>query len=210
MKKITILLAVCALLFSSCAEIYLAPVFSTERSKHKTMAILPFKIAFSPKSFAKGTDATVISTTEEKHSVLMQEQVYTYFLKRLGKGAYTIDFQDISRTNALLKKANIGYADIPTKTKEELATLLGVDVVLSGSANMSKPMSDGVGIAIALLGGIATTNQVTASLSIHDKQEKLMWHYNYSFSGGLGTTVEQVGGALMKNVSKKFPYKVAE
>lgn len=211
MKKFTFLFAVCALLFFSCAEIYLAPTFPTERSKHKTMAILPFKIAFSPKSFPKGTDEKAIIDSEEKHSVLMQEQIYTFFLKRLSKGKYTIDFQDISRTNALLKKANINYSDIATKTKEELATLLGVDVVLSGNANISKPISDGINFGLRVLtGSDGISNQVTTSLSIHDKQDKLMWHFSDTLEGGMTYSMEQLCAALMKDVAKKFPYKVVQ
>ena len=140
MKLFSKLLIVSILFLSSCAKIYQAPAFATERSKHKTMAILPFKISFSPRSFAKGTELNVITAAEEKHTIFMQEQIYTYFLSNMGSGSYSIEIQDISRTNAILKKANIGSQDIASKTREELATLLGVDVVLSGNANMTKPM----------------------------------------------------------------------
>lgn len=56
--------------------------------------------------------------------------MYSWFLRRSDKFNYTVKFQDVSKTNSLLKDAGISYADLRDKSKESLAKLLGVDAVI--------------------------------------------------------------------------------
>jgi hypothetical protein len=211
MKRILfIALGTVMIALSSCADIYTAPSFATERRGHKTIAILPFKIAFSAKSFKSGTPQSVIEKEEAEHSRLIQEQVYTHFLRRLSNNRYSIEFQDISKTNALLKKSAISYDSLALKTNDELAQMLGVDVVLSGKVQMAKPMSTGLAVGLWLLTGFGgRTNEVNSVLSIHDTKGALLWHYSHTFSGGFASSVESVSDALMQNVAKKFPYRIS-
>ena len=134
--------------------------------------------------------------------------MYSWFLRRSDKYHYTVKFQDISKTNALLKQANINYTDLRTKSKEELAKLLGVDATISSSVRMDKPMSEGAAIAVGLLvGAWGSTNNVTTSINIHEGTKgDLMWKYDYQASGSVGSSTESLVNGLMRNASKKFPY----
>jgi hypothetical protein len=134
--------------------------------------------------------------------------MYTWFLKRSDKFKYTVSFQDISRTNALLLQAGLDYDHIQTKTKDELARLLQVDAVISTKATMEKPMSEGAAIVVGvLIGSWGNTNQVQTAISINDGiTGELIWKYDHIASGSVGSSPERLVTDLMRNASRKFPY----
>jgi hypothetical protein len=196
-----------ALLLTSCASIYRAPGLEAREAKHKEIAFLPFDAVIKYRKLPKNTTAEQMKEMEEDMGYIFQEQMYTRFLKKINK--YNIEFQDISRTNALLKKNNISYSNFKEYTKDELAKLLGVDAVVSGKILTSKPMSTGAAIAVAVLAGVGTTtNKVDVNVSLHDGMDaKLLFNYDHTYSGGLGSNPESLSKALMKHIEKKFPYR---
>ena len=170
------------------------------------LAILPFNVSIDSKRLPKGTTIETLKESQEKTGYDIQNNSYTWFLQRLKE--YTITFQDVDKTNALLKKSNITFDNIALQDKGELCKLLGVDGVISGKATMSKPMSEGAAVAVGLLiGAWGSTNHTTATLTIHDVSGGLLWKYDYNASGSVGSSAESLTTALMKNASKKFPYK---
>ena len=156
----------------------------------------------------KNTTAEQIIRLEEQTGRSIQDNMYTWFLKRSNKFKYTVSFQDVSRTNALLLQAGLDYDHIHTKTKDELARLLEVDAVISTKATMEKPMSDGAAIVVGvLIGSWGNTNQVQTSISINESTTgELIWKYDYSASGSVGSSPARLVDNLMRNASKKFPY----
>lgn len=75
---------------------------------------------------------------------------------------------------------------------------------------MSKPMSDGAAIVVGLLiGAWGPTNETNVSLTIHEYTDSnLLWKYDFVAKGSVGSSSEQLTNALMRNVSKRFPYKI--
>jgi hypothetical protein len=146
---------------------------------------------------------------EQKTGMDIQDKMYGWFLRRHDKYNYTVTFQDISKTNALLKSANISYADLASKDRSELAKLLGVDAVIQNRSKMEKPMSEGAAVAVGLLvGAWGNTNKVETTINIHDgKSGNLLWKYDYEAAGSVGSSTSKLVDALMRNASKKFPYK---
>lgn len=208
MKKIGFLLGFVALIaFTSCGPtIYKADNFEASKAKVKTVAILPFGCSIDSKRLPKNVTIETLKSSEQKTGYDVQSNVYTYFLQRSKD--YTVSFQDIDRTNAILKKNNIAFEDILLKDKAEICTLLGVDAVVTGKISMSKPMSEGAAVALGLLvGAWGSTNKSDVALTIHDKEAKLQWKYDYQASGSVGSSSENLAKALMKNASKRFPYK---
>ncbi len=194
-------------IFSSCGPtIYKAANFETSKSTVKTLAILPFNVSIDSKRLPKGITIETLKESQEKTGYDMQSNSYTWFLQRQKE--YSTTFQDIDKTNAILKKTNITFDNIALQEKADLCKLLGVDGIISGKATMSKPMSEGGAIATAvLLGGFGSTNKTATSLTIHDMTGGLLWKYDYDASGSLGSNAESLTKALMKNASKNFPYK---
>lgn len=207
--KLTLLLAVMAI-FTSCGPtIYKASDFSDKTSAHKTVAILPAEVNIQLRpNEMKNTTAEQIKQMEEATGKDIQDKMYSWFLKRSDKYKYTVSFQDISRTNALLKQADLTYATMNTKTKDELAKLLGVDAVISTRATMKKPMSEGAAVAVGILvGAWGATNDVQTSISINEGTKgDLVWKYDYNAAGSVGSSTDRLVNALMRNASKKFPY----
>ncbi|MDB5202172.1 MAG: hypothetical protein JWQ27_1581 [Ferruginibacter sp.] len=210
MKRTLFVLGVIAMLATSCGPtIYKAENFDDRTASHKIVAILPAEvdITLRPNEMRK-TSMEQIHESEEKTGLTIQDKMYTWFLKRSGKFKYTVNFQDISKTNALLKQSGISYGDMSGKTKEEIAKLLGVDAVISTKASMKKPMSDGAAVALGILvGQWGSTNDVQTSIAINEAVKgDLVWKYDYRASGSLGSNTDNLVNALMRNASKKFPY----
>ncbi|WP_187261515.1 hypothetical protein [Pontibacter beigongshangensis] len=210
MKRILLLLIVATTVLSGCGpQIYQSNNFAVEKQKHKVVAILPFEVLIEAKRLPKGVTAQMLQEQQRDYGYGLQGDVYGYFLKQMSKDRYTVTFQDVSKTNAILNDAFISYEDLRTYSKDELCRILGVDAVVSGKTTMSKPMSDGAAIAVGLLvGAWGSTNSINTTVTVHEGEKgDLMWKYDYMASGSVGSSRQSLSNALMKNTSKKFPYK---
>jgi hypothetical protein len=210
MKKSLSLAVIAVSLFSCAPKIYKSAEFDSALAKHKTVAILPAAVTMQLRpNEAKKLSADQMNDMTEKTAIDIQDKMYSWFLRRSDKFHYTVSFQDINKTNALLKNANITYKDLATKDRSELAKLLGVDAVLQNRSKMEKPMSEGAAIAVGLLvGAWGSTNKVETTINIHDgKSGNLLWKYDYEASGSVGSSTTKLVDGLMRNASKKFPYK---
>lgn len=206
MKQITAYLLIAILAISCGPTIYKSKTFEQEQNKIKILAILPFNTTIDSKRLPKGVTIETLKESQEKVGYDVQSNVYSAFLHKQDN--YTVQFQDIDRTNAILKKNNIQYQDIAFKEKGELCSLLGVDGIISGKITMSKPMSEGAAVTVGLLvGAWGATNKADVALTIHQKEGNLLWKYDYAASGSVGSSAENLAKGLMRNVSKKFPYR---
>ncbi|MFI5186422.1 MAG: hypothetical protein ACHQF0_06840 [Chitinophagales bacterium] len=212
MKKRTLFLklSLLTILFSCGPKIYQSAEFDTAFARHKIVAILPADVTtqLRPNEAKKVTPEQIQEMTE-KTGYDIQDKMYSWLLRRSAKFHYTVTFQDVTRTNALLKEAGVGYADLQTKDRTELAKILQVDAVMQDKARMDKPMSEGAAVALGLLVGVwGATNKVETTINIHDgKSGNLLWKYDYEASGSVGSSSTKLVDALMRNASKKFPYQ---
>ncbi len=197
-----------SLLLNGCATIYKNPKFSSTRKNHESLAILPFNVSFGMKKLPKDMTIEILKEIEKDESYLIQSEVYSYFLQRLSKNKYTIDFQDIDTTNSLLSRAGITFESIRGYTKADIARTLNVDIILSGTVHHSRPMSTRTAIVTAvLIRYYGMINRVDVDINIHNGADgTLLWKFNDSFRGGLGTSTQGMTKKLMKLISKKFPY----
>jgi len=197
-------------LFASCGpKIYKSADFGTALGKHKTVAILPADVTTQLRpNQAKKLSEEQIADLSTKTGYDIQDKMYSWFLRRSGKFNYTVTFQDVTKTNSLLKQAGIEYKDLATKDRAEIAKILGVDAILQNRSRMEKPMSEGAAVAVGLLvGAWGNTNKVETTINIHDgKTSNLLWKYDYEASGSVGSSTTKLVDALMRNASKKFPY----
>ena len=209
-KSFNLFLLAASLFIASCGpKIYKSADFDAAFARHRIVAILPAEVTsrLRPNEAKKVTEEQ-IEEQNEKTGYDIQDKMYSWFLRRSEKYHYTVTFQDISRTNALLKKAGIGYRDMDSKDKTEIARILGVDAVIQNRSTMDKPMSEGAAVALGLLVGVwGNTNNVQTTINIHDgKTGNLLWKYDYQASGSVGSSTTRLVDALMRNASKKFPY----
>jgi len=191
-------------------KIYKSAGMEETLSKHKTVAILPAAVTIKLRpNEAKKMSAEQVADLDMKTGLNFQDKTYGWLLRKADKYHYTVTFQDINKTNALLKKANIRYEDLASTDRGALAKALGVDAVIQDNIRMEKPMSDGAAVAVGLLvGAWGSTNKVETTINIHDGSSgNLLWKYDYQASGSVGSSTDNLVDALMKNACKKFPYK---
>ncbi|MDX5423361.1 MAG: hypothetical protein LPK07_06670 [Hymenobacteraceae bacterium] len=214
MKKISIALTLAALLvatfsFAQNREIYTNPNFSSLAANHKTVAILPFaaSVKLRPNQM-KNLTPEQLRDMEIKQGLAVQSALQTYFLKEKGKDGFTVSFQDAQKTNALLAKQGITEENIRTFTPEELAKLLEVDSIITGTFETDKPMSDGASLALGLaVGFYGSTNSGKTTINIYDGASgELLWKYEKALSRSLGSDTNTMVTTIMRKASRKFPY----
>ncbi len=211
MRNQFLLLVTVVTLVSCGPTIYKSGKMNSAIATHKTVAILPASITMQlrPNEMKKMT-ADQIDDLTSKTGYDVQEQMHSWFLNRSVKRNYTVGFQDILKTNAILKEQGITYRDLASTDAVNLAKLLGVDAVITTRMTMDKPMSTGAAVAVAVLVGFyGTTNNVVTNLAIRDGQDgEVLWKYDYNAAGSVGSSTSNLVKALMRNASKKFPYTV--
>ena len=147
---------------------------------------------------------------EQSEGKSIQTSMYSWFLKRKKRGGLTsIEVQDPNKTTALLGKKEITQMNLSNYTPEELAVILGVDAVISGTYETNKPMSEGASLALGLLVGFfGTTNSAVINMSVYNAVDGvLLWNYNKKVRGGLGSTPDDLINILEKGFQKTCLHK---
>lgn len=206
----TVAVLLTTLSFAQTREVYVNPNFKTLAKDHKTLAILPFitTLDLRPKEVEKAGGAEGVKELEKREGLGVQSAMHSYFLKRKEERDFTLDFQDLARTNALLERNGITYAKQSGYTPEEIARVLGVDGIVSGTFESTQPMSNGAALAVNVLVGFGgTTNTGKTTINIHDgKSGGLLWKYDKTLSRGLGSNTGTIITTIMRKASRQFPY----
>ncbi|SDJ95770.1 hypothetical protein SAMN05421823_101519 [Catalinimonas alkaloidigena] len=190
-------------------EIYTNPDFSSLAAEHQMLAIIPFKatVNLRPKQMEK-LGAEGHKKLESEQGLAVQSALQTYFLKRKEKKAIAVNFQDITKTNALLAKNGVTEENIHSFTAEELAEMLGVDGIVGGLLQTDKPIFDGASIAMGMLVGYyGATNTGKCTIHINDGTTgELLWKYEKTLARSLGSDLNTIINTLMRKAGRKFPY----
>jgi hypothetical protein len=194
------------LVLSGCATVYTAPDLQPV-AQSKSIAILPFHVKVQYNRLPKNVTLEQIHENEQELSTVMQSQMYNRFLQKNHQ--FPVSFQDVDMTNMMLKRNNIDIEKLSEFSKDELARLLEVDEVISGSVLTTKPMSTGAAVALGILFNVwGSTNQADVTVSLHSGNDsKLLWKFNHVYSGSVGSSPDQLTKAMMKPIARKFPYK---
>jgi hypothetical protein len=196
--------------FAQTREIYTNTNFKTIAKDHKILAILPFKtkLQLRPKQVESNGGPEGVAGLEKREGLGVQSAIHSYFLKRKESNDITIDFQDPARTNALLERNAVTYETLLGFMPEELAKILNVDGVVSGTFESTQPMSNGAAIAMtALVGFGGSTNTGKTTISINDgKTGDLLWKYDKTLSRGFGSNTSTIITTIMRKASRQFPY----
>jgi hypothetical protein len=191
-------------------EIYTNPNFNTLAKTHKILAILPFKttLQLRPKEVEKNGGPAGVAALEKREGLGVQSAVHSYFLKRKESNDVMVDVQDPARTNALLERNAVTYETLSGFTAEELANLLHVDAVVSGTFESTQPMSNGAAVAMAFtIGYGGPTNTGKTTISINDgKTGELLWKYDKTLSRGFGSNTGTIITTIMRKASRQLPY----
>lgn len=202
---------VLALPLAGCSthQVYLSPEFGTATSSHQQVAILPFHVTISRERLPRNLTADDVARMEREEGLAVQTQLYTQLLRRSDR--YTVAFQDVTRTNVLLERAGLNYDNMHARTREEIAQVLGVDAVISGRIQRSKPMATGTAIALGVLFGgafMGNTNEVGVDLQLHNAANgAVLWTFSHKFGGSVGSSPERLAEAMMGSIARRLPYQ---
>ena len=212
MKKINLLCLILLLSitanaqFEGSKQIFTSPKLKSEIAAHKIVAILPFATKISYKKQPKNFSAEANRDQEKTMSKSIQSSMYTYMLRKMKD--YTVEFQDVEKTNVLLKKA--GMSDkLDEFTKDEIAKALGVDAVLGGNFETEQTKSEAGAIASAVLfgglGGKTGTGSLTLALN-NGANGDLLWRFFKTMDDSITGSTDDLVERMMRKVSRNFPY----
>jgi len=121
---------------------------------------------------------------------------------------FNVEFQNVSNTNALLKKNGIDYNNIDVYTTKELSKILGVDAIINGSLDLNILLSKGVPTDFSLLDYFnGASNYGRIGIKISDGVTgKLLWKYEQQITKKTGKNTTELIDQMMKKASRKFPY----
>lgn len=193
--------------FSQVKQIFESPKMQEFISTHKKVAILPFNATIGYRKLPKEYNAEANKEAEMKLGYDMQSGMYTFLLRKTSD--YSVEVQDVERTNALLKKNDL--IDKLTETApEELAKVLGVDAIIKCSYAYQKTKSEGGAIALTLLVGFGTGSVATGTLTmqINDgKEGELVWRFYKQMNEDVMSSPASMMERMMRKVGRNFPYE---
>jgi hypothetical protein len=172
----------------------------------KTVAILPYKANISYKKMPKGVTVENIKEEEKVASIQMQEGMYTYLLRKSND--YSVSFQDVSRTNALLKKAGI-YDNLDEVLADSVCKVLGVDAIVKSTWTYEKTGSEAGAIISTLAFGVAK-GVASGSLVLQlygAKDGELAWRFYKEMNESAFSSASQLMERMMRKVGRNFPFE---
>lgn len=193
----------------SQTKLYVHPDGDTYAKNTQTIALLPLnvQVKLRPKQL-KDFTSEQIEEMEKNESLDIQKGMHSWFLTRKKRGEFSKSIQTPQRTNALLKKAGIDIHTTSDYLPSELGKILGVDCVVTGSFETSKPMSDAASIAIgALFGAFGSTSSAVCNIDFYDtRDDELVVNYLKKIKGSLGSDSQDLINILMRKVTRRIPY----
>jgi hypothetical protein len=188
-------------------QIFESPIMKQLIEGHKTVAILPFKATIAYKKLPKGYTDEAKKTEELAMGSQMQSGLYTYLLR--NSGDYTVQVQDVEKTNLLLNKSNLSDK-LDETLPEEIAKVLGVDAVIKCSYAYEKTGSEGAAIVKTLLIGFGTGKVATGGLTMqinNGVDGDLVWRFYKQMAEDVMSSPAAMMERMMRKVGRNFPYE---
>lgn len=209
MKKLSLLAMATAFgAFSYAQKPYTNPNFKQLSSQHKLIAILPADVRITYKAQPRYFDYEANRDKETDLAYKVQSALYTFLLEREMKN--TIGFQDLEKTNVLLKRAGM-IDSLKSFTKEEIAKALGVDAVVSENYEVehfnvrpdhTKPSPKENTTALPAITGSATLTVVLNDSTSGD----LLWRFYINDRDYETFSTMDMIERVTKKPVKNFPY----
>lgn len=213
MKKIAFVILLTFITFGLFAQfgegskqVFSSPKLKDAVAKHKTVAVLPFTATISYKRLPKNFDAEANKADEQKLALQMQQGMYTYLLRKAKD--FSVSFQDVERTNALLKQKGI-FDKISELTQDSICKVLGVDAVIKCTYAYEETGSEAGAIAKTILFGVGAGKTGTGSLIMqlyNGTDGELLWRFYKEMNEDVTGSANQVMERMMRKVARNFPY----
>ena len=131
--------------------------------------------------------------------------MYTYLLRKADD--YSVQFQNVDKTNTLLKKAGI-FNSIDEIMIDSICKVLNVDAVIKSNWNYAKTGSEAGAIATAVLLGVSkSTGSGQLVMQIYDKKDgELAWRMSKEMNEGTFSSANELMERMMRKVGRIFPF----
>lgn len=193
--------------FEGAKQTYSAPNLKTELAKQKLVAIVPFETSITYKRIPKNYDSSANKNEELSIAKDLQQSMFTYLLRKSDK--YTVTFQDVNRTNALLKSKGV-YNQTDILTADSICKILGVDAVIKCRYAYEKTASEaGAIVKTLLIGGMGSkTGSGALTMQIYNSTDgNLLWRFYKAMNDDVMSSSDQLMERMMRKVSRNFPYE---
>ena len=187
--------------------IYESIHFDKLSKDHELIAIIPFLATLELDSEEYNVSENELKSLEKQEGLAVQDALESYFLRRKTKKKFSVDFQNIEDTNAILSKNNITLDNIDIYTTQELCKLLEVDALVSGNLTLSALISEGVPEVdfISIIVGKSDFGRIAVKIS-DGESGKLLWKYEKIINRKSGKNTKAIIESMMKTAARKFPY----
>lgn len=192
--------------YENAKQVFESPKLKNAVATHKVVAIIPFGTKISFKKQPKDFDLDAHVQKEKTMATSIQSSMYTFLLRKSSN--YTVEFQDVEKTNVLLKKAGL-MDKLDEVTKDEVAKVLGVDAIISGKFETEQTRSEaGAIVTTVLFGGIGSkTGSGSLTMVINDGQSgDMLWRFFKAMNDGVFSSSDELVDRMMRKVSRNFPY----
>lgn len=186
-------------------NIYESNRFDDLSSEHEMLAIVPFLTNLDLKDEISKEE---LEELEEKEGYAVQNALETYFSKRKRKKKFSVEFQNIKNTNAILTQNDIDFSNIDIYTTKQLSKILGVDGIISGNIDLNVLLSKGIPTEFSFMDyflGDANYGRIGVKIS-DGKTGKLLWKYEKEINKKSGRNTNDLIDRMMKLAARKFPY----
>jgi hypothetical protein len=209
MKKLLLIASVfiyTASFSQGAKQIFESPNLKSVVYSAKKVAILPFNVSISYKKMPKGMSLDQIKDNEKAESIQMQQGMYTYLLRKLDN--YSVSFQEVDRTNSLLKKNGV-FDNLDDVLSDSLCKILGVDAIIKSSWTYAKTGSEAGAIASALLLGVSKgTGSGQLVMQINSaKDGEMVWRMSKEMTESAFSSANALMEQMMRKVGRVFPFE---
>ncbi len=185
--------------------VFTHPTFAQYALNHRIIAILPFSVDLElesePSEFLRRQFLEI-------EGLAIQQALATYFENKSNSKNLNVYFQPLALTQKRLQLAGLDYRSIGQKSSQELAEILAVDAIISGTLSLNVLLSDGIDddfnwVDLWLL----SPEFGRLALKISDGTSgKLLWRYEKAIDRRVGKNTKELIEKLMKNAARSFPY----
>jgi len=186
-------------------NVYESGKFDQLSEGHKILAIIPF---FTSLDLEENISKDKSKKLEEKEGYAVQDALETYFGRGKKRKKFSVEFQNIKNTNAILAQNNVTYRNIDTYTIKQLSKILEVDGIISGNLDLNILLSKGIPAEFSFIDYIlGDANYGRIGIKISDgKTGKLLWKYEREINKKSGKNTDDLIDKMMKSVTRRFPY----
>ncbi len=193
--------------FEGSKQVFKSPKLEDAIKTHKTVAILPFTSTITYKKQPKDFSIEANTADEKKLALELQQGMFTYLLNKADK--FIVSFQDIERTNALLKSSG-AMTKLDELTLDSVCKILKVDAVIKSKYAYQRTGSEGGAIAKTILLGPGWGKVASGGLTMqiyNGLDGELLWRFYKEMEEDVIGSANAVMERMMRKVARNFPYE---